>query len=236
MRGSAWWKGADQRINALLKKYVTTVDAKVIELVGGKARVAFPGESEDPLVNTRPEYPVIGAAPAVGEQVLVLANFAGGWVITDGMSEADEAKLDTLAPPERVYVAPAWTNYARTFPTGWDTSVVPNPKVSVPALGTAPAGFKWLLDIVGAIRVNPQGTTVSYLISASFDGIASTGVDGGGTLVNTQGTLGLVKYAVAPPATDRDFTVDFTLWCSPGGTYDIYSGPFPAVRCYLVAI
>lgn len=98
-RGAEFWRAADERINARLEPFIRPVDAKVIEIVGSKARVAFPGESEDPLVNTRPEYPVIGAIPTVGQQALVLANFAGGWIITSGgLSSADRTKLDAVRP------------------------------------------------------------------------------------------------------------------------------------------
>lgn len=77
-----FWDAADARAQTRNREFLRGYNATVIEVVGEKARVALPGESTDPLVNGRPAWPVIGPTPTVGQQVLVLANFAGGWIIT----------------------------------------------------------------------------------------------------------------------------------------------------------
>lgn len=78
----SFWDGADKRAEARNRALLRGYNAQVIEVAGDKARVALPGESTDPFVNPRPAYPVIGPAPTVGQVVLVLANFAGGWILT----------------------------------------------------------------------------------------------------------------------------------------------------------
>jgi hypothetical protein len=171
-----------------------------------------------------------------GNSEQVRENVNGTWgAWTQVPFKADKAKLDTLAPPERVYAAPAWTGYYKTFPKGWDTVVTNPPEITIPALGAAPSGFKWLLDVQGAIRLRPDANNNSFFISTSFDRVASTGVDGGGPLFgNLQGALPVTKYGFAPPATDRSFTINFTFWCNTGGSFEVLSGPYPTARCYLV--
>lgn len=149
----------------------------------------------------------------------------------------DKGKLDTLVPPERSYVAPNFTGYSRTFATGWQTTALANPKVTVPILGAAPTGFKWQMDISGGIRFKPS-VNVSILISHAFDGGGrSADIIGGNPLnANVQGGVGISILALTPPTVTAAFTVEFYVWVNPADTMDVSNGPMPGIRCYLVRV
>lgn len=149
---------------------------------------------------------------------------------------ADKSKLDSLVPPQRVYSTPGWTEQIiDVTANGWQTTMLA-PEITVPALGEAPTGFRWLLDIEGAIRISPPPSNVSLFLAIGFDRAASASVDGGGPLfASSQGALPVSRYGIAPPATNRSFTVNFYFWTVVTGSYSIRQGPLPACRAYLVA-
>lgn len=151
---------------------------------------------------------------------------------------ADKSKLDSLVPPQRVYVAPSWsTQTINVTSIGWQPTIL-TPEISVPTLGAAPAGFKWLLDIEGGIRIRPPAANASVFLTLTYDRAAQTGtVEGGGTLfASSQGALPVFRYGADPPATNRAFTVNFWMWVSATGDYQVLTGPNPACRAYLVAL
>lgn len=136
---------------------------------------------------------------------------------------------------EKVYAAPVWTAYFLSAVNGWNYTPLIAPKITVPTLGAAPAGHVWQMNILGAIRVRPAAANISYFWHVAFDGDTSTvtTVHGGGPLfASQQGALGIFAYGLAPPAADRQFTVDFRIWCSAAGSYEILPGPYPAAIVY----
>lgn len=158
-----------------------------------------------------------------------LASGVGAWV---GL-----ASLDPTSYIERVYRAPEWATYYPPEQTAWATSTLPEPKITVPALGAPPAGYAWRINVLGAIRILPPNLSMAVLFGVGFDGATNQGVQGGGGLnPSVQTALGIFAYGLTPPATDRSFTVNFTLYTSPSGAIRIAPGPYPTAVCYLVAV
>lgn len=191
-------------------------DWKTVPTVNGKATLLDGDAAPASHVNSRDGHP-----PATQTD----AGF---------MSAESLARLQAF----RSYQAPGWIDYTYTAVTGWQSTPLPNPVITVPALGPTPSGFEWRIDVVGSIRMhNPATAQRSYFFAVGFDGAASTSVQGGGDIpANFQAALPLVAYNLVPPAADRDFTVNITLWINNAADVSVRLGPLPVAKTYLAAV
>lgn len=215
-------KAIDYRARTLARKYVEPVKAEVVEISGSTARVRFPGED---ATTQRPFYPVIGAAPTVGQTVLVLANFAGGWIITSG-----GGGIVRVFPANNDYSTDiAFNAVAGSF------VAMPYPSISVPALGTPPAGTAWRIDVVGQIRLLPPSQNVPNLHTVMFSTGNNSGIAGGKNWVaNTQSMSPVAAYAMVADTLTQGFTVNFTMWSNVSAEWRVRTGRNPVARVYLV--
>lgn len=152
---------------------------------------------------------------------------------------ADKSKLDSLAIPPRIYVAPSWPRQDITVTTtGWQSTLLA-PEVTVPALGNPPSGFAWLIDVVGSIRFrNMTSGPAGILIQIQYNRAAvGSSVDGGNSGAREDFVITpLTSFGMTPPSLTAAFTVNFYMYTLTTGSYNVFQGPLPTVRVYLVKV
>ena len=153
----------------------------------------------------------------------------------------EELALDigAVQTVERIYAPAAFAAYTHSAAVGWN--LLPNPLISIPALGTPPAGTGWRVDVLGGLRAGPP-TAGTLLSGVAFNATASEpSVTAGGGYHDTypHPAMPVIAPGLVPPA-DLASPFDVRLYFHTGsagaGSYSVEQAPRLRARVYLVKV
>lgn len=165
------------------------------------------------------------AAPGIAE----IATDAEVDAYTDDLRIVTPKKLARARRPIWLLGPAGYAVYNIALSAGTWTRL-PNPRITVPVIGTAPPGAAWYVVLEGFLRIVGGPAAMIYL-GAQLNNGSMGGVNGGGFRANSGEDLYPFSSAIPAPAnTSVGFSVDFAIYSTTAGTYTISPNPDPYVE------
>lgn len=154
---------------------------------------------------------------------------------TDDMRIVTPTKAYRMRRPVYAYPSPGFAAYNVSLAaTTWTR--LTNPKHTISALGTPPPGTKWVVFITGFLRL-AAGPAATVYMGAAVNLGAMGSVHGGGVKTNTGDSMFPFSASVgAPSDNSASFTVDYAIYVTAAGTYNIDGNPGPLIEIKAVQL
>lgn len=199
------------------------------DATNGQTDVVIPGDyAPGSHVGSRDGHPLAGGA--VGEQ---------GMMHPDQVNKLAGIEAGAIKRPSRIAQAPTFTAYTLALASAtWtrlESGGVYMPRLDLSALGAPPSGTKWMVEVMGAMRVTPDVATDVYIGA----GLGTNFTLGGSSMISgfaaAKSGHAFIPVAAAYDVPDPTVTttITFSIQVFPAASVTVQNAPLPSIRSFL---